>query len=232
METDSTLSELISTTSTATSAASSSSTMRTAAPDLSAVVVALLKGVLYRDESPLLWGDLQRLQIRVKDYVDVLGLDLILDDAEGYAFLRSRIIHEDDEKTTPIPRLVSRRPLSFPVSLLIALLRKKLAEFDAQGGDTRLVLSRAEILELVRVFLPENTNEVKLITQLDAHLNKIVDLGFLRKLKSTAGKTQDTFEVQRILKAFVDAQWLAEFDAKLAQYHQHAVGTTGGLSDE
>lgn len=203
-----------------------------AASELSSVVVALLKGVIYREESPSLWGVLQRIQIRVRDYVDVLGLELLLDDAEGYAFLRSRIVNEDDEKSPAIPRLIGRRPLSFPVSLLIALLRKKLAEFDAQGGDTRLVLSRADILELVRVFLPDSTNEVKLITQLDAHLNKIVDLGFLRKLKSTAGKTQDNFEVQRILKAFVDAQWLAEFDAKLAHYQRHAMGNNGELADE
>ena len=31
-------------------------------------------------------------------------------------------------------------------------------------------------------------------------------------------------EVQRILKAFVDAQWLAEFDARLAGYRAHLAG--------
>lgn len=29
-----------------------------------------------------------------------------------------------------------------------------------------------------------------------------------------------TFEVRRILKAFVDAQWLAEFDARLGDYRK------------
>jgi hypothetical protein len=29
------------------------------------------------------------------------------------------------------------------------------------------------------------------------------------------------FEVRRILKAFVDAQWLAEFDQRLTEYQQH-----------
>lgn len=42
----------------------------------------------------------------------------------------------------------ARRPLSFAVSLLLALLRKKLAEFDAAGGDTRLILSREQVIEL------------------------------------------------------------------------------------
>jgi hypothetical protein len=35
-------------------------------------------------------------------------------------------------------------------------------------------------------------------------------------------KGQDhQFEVRRILKAFVDAQWLAEFDRRLAEYRGH-----------
>ncbi len=152
------------------------------------------------------------LQARVRDYVTVLGLELVLDEAEGYAFLRSRPGTE-----IKIPRLIARRPLSFPVSLLLALLRKKLAEFDAGGGDTRLILSRDEIIEMIRVFLPESSNEVKLIDQVDSHLNKIADLGFVRRLKSQSGKMQ-MFEVLRILKAFIDAQWLAEFDERLASY--------------
>lgn len=57
------------------------------------------------------------------------------------------------------PRLIARRPLSYPVSLMLALLRKRLAEADAGGGDARLVLSREEIAELMRVFLPDGTNE-------------------------------------------------------------------------
>ena len=57
----------------------------------------------------------------------------MLDEAEGYAFLRARP-HEEDDNAEKLPRLVARRPLSFPVSLLLALLRKKLAEFDAGGG--------------------------------------------------------------------------------------------------
>jgi len=70
-----------------------------------------------------------------------------------------------------------------PVSLLLALLRKKLAEFDAGGGDTRLVLGRDDIVELVRVFLPEGPNEARLIDQIETHINKVVELGFLTRLK-------------------------------------------------
>jgi hypothetical protein len=122
--------------------------------------------------------------------------------------------------------LIARRPISFPVSLLLALLRKKLAEFDAGGGDTRLVLSRDDIVELVRVFLPDSSNEAKLIDQIETHINKIVELGFLRRLKVASGPS--SFEVRRILKAFVDAQWLSDFDTRLAAYQAQLAGTTAG----
>ena len=189
-----------------------------ATTDLSALVISLLKGVIYQESDTGLWNALLNLQARVRDYTAVLGLELVLDEAEGYAFLRSR--HESDDNAAKLPRLVARRPLSYPVSLLLALLRKKLAEFDASGGDTRLVLSREEIVDLVRLFLPESSNEARLIDQIDTHLNKIVDLGFLRRLKPSTPNsgTQVSYEVRRILKAFVDAQWLADFDARLAAY--------------
>lgn len=186
------------------------------ADQLPALAVALLKGVLYREADERLWNALLNLQSRVRDYVAVLNLELALDEAEGYAFLRSRAV-DDDEATAKMPRLVARRPLSFPVSLLLALLRKKLAEFDASGG-TRLVLTRDEIVQLVAVFLPTGSNESRIVDQIEAHINKVVDLGFLRVLKASSGPPG--YEVRRILKAFIDAQWLAEFDSRLEHYRQ------------
>jgi hypothetical protein len=204
-----------------------------ASNELSALVILLLKGVIYQDTEASLWNALLSLQARLRDYVSILGLDLVLDEAEGYAFLRSRQVQEDDA-APKLPRLVARRPLSFPVSLLLALLRKKLAESDVSGGETRLVLSRDEIVELIRIFLPATSNEAKLMDQMETHLNKIVELGFLRKLKASAGQG-NSYEVRRILKAFVDAQWLAEFDARLAAYQAQLATsdtpTTGSNDD-
>jgi len=202
--------------------------------ELSTLVILLLKGVIYQEGDALLWNLLLNLQARVRDYVTVLGLELILDEAEGYAFLRSR--QESDENAAlKLPRLVARRPLSFPVSLLLALLRKKLAEFDASGGDTRLILSRNEIVDLIRVFLPESSNEARLIDQIETHLNKIVELGFLRRLKTGHDNQKGeaaAFEVRRILKAFVDGQWLADFDARMAAYQTQLGTDSKGSSNE
>lgn len=208
---------------------------RSATADLSPLLIALLKGVTYRDESTgaraRQWQDLLDLQHRVRDYVSVLGLTLVLDEAEGHAYLRSADLDEQDPDLQ-VPRLVARRPLSFPVSLLLALLRKKLAEFDAGGQESgvRLVLSRDEIVELVRVFLPETSNEVRLMDRVDTDIKKVVELGFLRRMKSAGGQPA-VFEVRRILKSFVDAQWLAEFDARLAAYRTQLADVERGEGD-
>jgi hypothetical protein len=206
-------------------------------PDLTSLVVPLLKGVLYREDDAAQWAALLQLQARVRDYVAVLALDLVVDEAEGYAFLRAQ--PQVDDSAPKLPRLVRRQPLSFLVSLLLALLRKKLAEFDASGGDTRLILPRSAVVELVRVFLPAGSNESRLIDQIETQLNKVIELGFVRRLKAqvdgASGRAaqEPVYEVRRILKAFVDAQWLADFDQRLAAYQaQLAMPNTPESDDE
>jgi hypothetical protein len=203
--------------------------------ELTSLVVPLLKGVLYRDDDATLWAALLTLQARVRDYVAVLGLTLALEEAEGYAYLRA--VAQDDDMPTKLPRLIARRPLSFHVSLVLALLRKKLAEFDASGGDTRLILSRDAVVELVRVFLPAGSNESRLMDQMETHLNKIIELGFVRRLKpqaSSVGRVGQVpmYEVRRILKAFVDAQWLSDLDARLAAYQAQLAKPDAGSDSE
>jgi len=93
---------------------------------------------------------------------------------------------------------------------------------------------RGTIVELIRVFLPESSNEVRLIDQIETHINKIVDLGFMRRLKPSSAIQSGrgaVFEVQRILKAFVDAQWLADFDSRLATYQAQLVAGPGEPAD-
>jgi hypothetical protein len=196
----------------------------TTEPDLPLVATQLMKGVVYRDTHEKAWRQLLQLQAQVRDYVAVIGLTVIIDEAEGYAFLRSRPDDEDaDPDRPPLPRLIPRRSLSFHVSLLLALLRKKLVEFDASNSDTRLILTREQIVDTVRVFLPASSNEARLIDQIDTYIGKVVDLGFLRQVKNS----ESVFEVRRILKAFVDGQWLADFDRRIAEYAALLAGEAG-----
>ncbi|MCA1780812.1 MAG: DUF4194 domain-containing protein [Dermatophilaceae bacterium] len=188
---------------------------------LSAAAVALMRGVVDRDSAERTWLDVLALQNALRDHVAVLGLDLVIDEAEGYAYLRST----PEDPDHPLPRLVPRHRLSFPVSLMLALLRKALAEFDASAGEGRLVVSRDRLVDEIRPFRPATTNEARLVDEVDRSVRRITELGFLRPLPSDTR----AFEVRRILKAFVDAQWLGELEARLAEYALAAgVGAVAG----
>ncbi len=181
-----------------------------AAPQLSVAAVALMKGSVHRDTHEAVWNAVIALLPQLRDHMAVLGLEVVVDEAEGYAFLRSK----PEDPDAPLPRLIPRHRLAMPTSLLIALLRKALAEFDATDGVGKLVLTRDRIVADLRTFLADSTNEARIVDQIDTTIRKVVDLGYLRQIP---GSRQE-WEVRRILKAFVDAQWLAEFDRRLSEY--------------
>ena len=60
-------------------------------PELGPVVVKLMRGVLYRDRHEAAWQHLLNLQARVMDYLRIIGLNLVVDEAEGYAFQKQEI---------------------------------------------------------------------------------------------------------------------------------------------
>ncbi|UVJ40586.1 DUF4194 domain-containing protein [Arthrobacter sp. CJ23] len=189
--------------------------------ELPGVVTRLFKGVLYAENDEKVWQSLLALVSQVRDYVAVLGLDLILDQSEGYAFLKSR---EDPDGS--LPRLIPRRQLTFNVSLLLALLRGRMLEFDTNSSELRLIMTEQQIADMVSVFLPESSNEARILDQLGTNIKKVVELGFLRKMRGQPG----TYEVARILKAYVDAQWLEEFDARLSDYRASLTGGPGAVA--
>ncbi len=194
---------------------------------LPAVLIQLLKGVIYEDQHAKLWHSLFQLQNAVRDYFRVLGLELYLDEAEGYAFLKQQEVDEGKQNNNNdesiIPRLIPRRSLTFPVSLLLVLLRKRLAEEDASGGETRVILSREQVIDMMLLFMPEQKNEARLNDQIKTAINRAIEYGFLRKLKQGEN---DLLEIRRILKAFVDAQWLDEFQTHLMAYEDFAQNET------
>jgi hypothetical protein len=186
-------------------------------PDFSGALIALMGGIVDREDNPALWQRLLDLRQRVAEYVAAMGLELILDEAEGYGYLRQRRAAPGEPE---LPRLIARRQLGYSVSLLLVLLRRKLAEFDADAGETRLIVDGTQIAEMARMFLADSANEAKLMDRVEADIKKIVEMGFLRRLRGS----EDRFEVRRMLKSFVDAQWLGEFESRLSEYRAHITG--------
>lgn len=179
---------------------------------VSSTIIELMRGVVYRETHEDSWLAVSRHTAALRDHFAMIGVEMVIDEAEGYAYLRS----QDDDDDDPLPRLVRRRSLTYNVSLLLVLLRKRQVEFETSGTEGKLVLSRDQIVELLRVFLANSTNEARVIDRVDTTIKQAAELGFLRALRS-----QPThWEVRRILKAYVDAQTLSDYAAKLADYLQ------------
>lgn len=178
-------------------------------------IIKLLQGVIYNDDKEL-WDNLIKYHVPIKEYFKVIGIDVLIYETEGFAFLKQKQFDEGQEIN--LPNLIEKRQLSYPVTLLCVLLVEKLIEFDATEGDsTRLIVDKDEIKEMLRIFLPEKTNEAKLIDNIDENINKLVKYGFLRKLNDTESK----YEVKRILKAKIPAETLQEVKNKLEEYAKY-----------
>jgi hypothetical protein len=182
-----------------------------------AAIIQLMRGVIYREQDDTTWATLGHSAPPIRDHFAAIGVDVVVDATEGYAYLQTR---PDADGEDPLPRLVNRRTLTYNLSLLLVLLRKRLVEFETAGAEGKLVLSRDQIVEMLRLFLTESTNEARVVDQVDTTIRRAADLGFLRQLRGRS----DQWEVRRILKAYVDAQTLSDFAGKLTEYAAAASG--------
>tara|TARA_B100000745_G_scaffold296058_1_gene240923 strand:- start:209 stop:826 length:618 start_codon:yes stop_codon:yes gene_type:complete len=183
----------------------------------SAVQIRLLKGPVFRATHRDLWQALERDLFQIREYFQQIGLSLVLDDAEGYAFLR-QIESNEEDSDIELPRLITRRRLTFHQTLLLVLLRKRLAEHDSEESAPRLTVDRSTIHQWLSGFVPETSNQVKQHKDFDALIKKTIEMGFLSPLKNSP----DDFEVQRILKALIHAEQIGELIEMLSQQQEEA----------
>ena len=189
--------------------------------NFSRAAITLLKGLVSRGKDEILWQVIVGERAALADYFKRLGLVLIVDEVDEYAYLQQ-------EENTGLPRLVQRYPLSYPVSMLLVELRKALGRMDTASGDTRAVLTFADIMRRMEPFLPVPANEMKYRQTIEHIINQVVQLGFLLKLKDK----EESYEVRPVLRRFVDAQWLSEFADKLAEYEEYGQKLHAGSTAE
>jgi hypothetical protein len=192
---------------------------------IAVAIIDLMRGVVYRESQEEVWVALGRHGAAVRDHFATIGVGVVVDDTEGYAYLQSQEPHDDSES---LPRLVRRRSLTYNVSLLLVLLRKRLVEFETTGGEGKLVLSRDQIVEMLRVFLADSTNEARVLDRVEHTVKQVAELGFIRPLRGQ----QHQWEVRRVLKAYVDAQILSDFAGKLSEYAAVGESTRGDGADD
>ena len=180
--------------------------------DAKTAIILLLKGILYKKEHEKEFFEIVNNSFGViSDYFETIGLEVVIDENDGYAYLKNKVYEEDEES---LPKLITSRELSFKVSLLCVLLREKIAEFEMQSDNEVAIVTSEELIQRLLVFLENEFNEIKIQKEIEATIKKVEELGFLKKLKNK----DDIFEIKPSIKAFVDAQWLDEFDKKLKEY--------------
>ena len=178
-------------------------------------VIRLLQGPLYSDDTTP-WKLLVQYSEQVRVYCAQIGLQLQLQEEDGFAYLRQPEWEDDEGRVIDLPRLTRRLPLSRDVSMLCVLLREQLFLFETDNlGSTACLLSREQIREMMLPLLPERSNELLLQKRIDSLIGHVVDLGFLKKV-NRAG--EDYFEVRRILKAKINADQLVELKERLMQH--------------
>lgn len=180
-------------------------------PERSFVQARLLLEPIYREDSSL-WETLRAERDAVAHYFRQVGQELVIDEAEGYAFLR-QIELEGGES---VPRIGRRQSLGYTATLLLVCLREEMARFDAAPEDsTRLVLTRQQLRDLVSHFLRETNNQIRDARTIDTAIRRVEELGFLRAFGPSEA---ETFEIMRILKARFGPSDLQQVKDRLASH--------------
>lgn len=179
--------------------------------DWSVAAVRLLKGVVELDDGRP-WHLLLANSSQIEQYFARLGLQLVIDESEGLAYLK-----QFSEETLPqgyeaIPKLFQPTRFSFGQTVLCVLLRDSLRRFEEEDTrDDRCVVEESDLLDQWKGFFAGQGDEVRQQRDLQSALRKLEDLGFVRRF------TQEppSWEVRRILKARLTAEDLEHLQRQL-----------------
>ena len=175
--------------------------------------VQLLQGVVYQDDEST-WAIVLNNESDLGDYFCEIGLTLIIDRAEGIAYLRQFADDERSDGYEKLPRLFKRSPLTYEATLLCVLLRDEYRKFEEEDLDNeRCVVEVETLFDIWKSFFPSNSDEVTLRKKLETTLRQLEKLKFVSKLKSDA----ESWEVRKLLKARLPIDELERLRERLVQ---------------
>jgi hypothetical protein len=176
--------------------------------------IKLLQGVVYSEEEES-WSILLGNESDLADYFCEIGLALVIDRAEGIAYLKQL---DEDERTggyERLPRLFRKAPLGYEATLLCVLLRDEYRKFEEEDLDNELcVVEMDDLFDMWKTFFPGDADEMALRKRLSASLNQLKKLKFVADLPSE-GKT---WEVRKLLKARITVDELENLRGRLARF--------------
>jgi hypothetical protein len=177
-----------------------------------AVKIRLLQDAVYSEEADL-WTALLRYQQHIENYFYEIGLELVVHEQDGFAYLKQT----ESEDGGSLSRLFRRDKLTKGVAIVGVILREQLLHFDEKVHDeTKLTIRKDDILQLAAPFFPETNDDIRADKRLEAAINKAEELGLLRKL--SGGEGDDRYEVRRIVKARFPVEALKELRDQLQNH--------------
>lgn len=180
-----------------------------------AVKVRLLQDAVYLEDEEL-WAALQRHRSHIENYFQEIGLELIVHDDDGFAYLKQAQLEEQ----AGVPRLFRRDKLTKGVAIIGVVLREQLLRFDEKIHDeSRLILRMEDLVQLAAPFFPATNDEIRTDKRIEGAIHKAEEMGLLRRLPGAEG--EERFEVRRILKARFPVETLKELREQL-QAHVNA----------
>ncbi|HVC94274.1 MAG TPA: DUF4194 domain-containing protein, partial [Pirellulales bacterium] len=158
--------------------------------------VRLMQGVLYAEDESA-WDILLSYELDIADHFARVGLSVVIDRAEGLAYLRQLGDEERMSGYERLPRLFRRTPLGYDATLLCVLLREEYRRFEDEDLENeRCVVDIDTLLDGWKSFFPAESDEVQLRKRLHAMLKKLEELKFVATFESENGE----WEVRKILK--------------------------------
>ena len=179
--------------------------------DWSIAAVRLLQGVIYSDDVSA-WEIVLRSRSALENFLSRIGLLLVVDETEGYAYLRQWADDEYPDGYEQLPKLIRRVPLGYPSTLLAVLLRDELRRFEEDDlHNEKCVVEADNVFDQWKSFFPAQHDEVRQRREFSSAINKLDDLGFVRKFADNP----ESWEIRRILKARLPAAELEHLKANL-----------------
>jgi hypothetical protein len=179
--------------------------------DWNAAAIHLLQGVVEADDTRL-WNTLLSNRSQLETYFAHLGVLLVVDESEGFAYLRQLRADETPAGYESLPKLFRSSRLSYGQTVLCILLREALRRFEDEDTlNERCVVQSSDLFDAWKSYFASHGDDVKLLRELSAGLRKLEELGLVKKF----GAESESWEVCRIMKARLNAEQLEHLQQSL-----------------
>lgn len=183
-------------------------------PEYAPVLRKLLKGSLSMYQEKDHWEIMLRYRSVVEDWLTKIGIELFIDETEGYAFVRDP--EPPDDYTGPrLPALMSSHSLDYKTTVLCVILREKLLEHDQRSlvAGGRPVITKSDIYDEMAGWLKQDSAASKFRYDINRTIGGLEKMKLIREVKDQ----EDTYYIERIIKARINAEALEDIRQKLIE---------------